>query len=206
MKGGVTKKITDTVAALDKKQLKKALYLTDRPKLEKQHGYVKEAAHTCLANKKNKEVCEKAMKEARDKIQDAISLPLDDISLEGLEEYLDPALEDPTEAQKPTTEISDAELYDQCPECHIATAASVFADTCQEYPETHACELISERLTDETTEPIDWIKAMIKTAEQTDGEPQKQMVAALDELTGYLAKRNSPWLKELDKEVQDVKA
>lgn len=207
MKGGVTKKISDTVTALDKKQLKKALYLTDRPKMERQHGYVEEAARTCLANKGKKEVCEVAIKQAREKVQDTISLPIDDTSLVGLEEYLSPAEAKPAEAevQPEQEQPSDEELYDQCPECHIAVAASVFADICQEYPETQACKPISEKLADETTEPVDWIKAMIKTAEQTEGEPKKQMVAALGDLTNYLEKRDSPWLKELDKEVNNGK-
>lgn len=206
MKGGVTKKISDTVTALDKKQVRKALYLTDRPKLERQHGYVEEAARICLANKGKKEVCEVAIKEAREKVQETISLPIDDTSLEGLEEYLSPAEAKPAvaevqpEEQERPSKMTDEELYQECPECHIAVAASAFADICKDYPETQACKPISEKLADETTEPVDWIKAMIKTAEQTEGEPKKQMVAALDELTDYLEKRESPWLKELDEQ------
>jgi len=191
VKGGITKKIQDTIKALDGKQLKKALYLTDRPKLEEHHQYVEEAARICLANKGKKEVCEVAIKEAREKVQKTISLPIDDTGLEGLEEYLG-------DGDKITDKMTDEELYFACPECHIATAVSRFADVCEGYPETHACEVISEKLKDETTEPVDWIKAMIKTAEQTEGEPKKEMVAALAELTDYLERKNSPWLKELD--------
>ncbi|GAH53502.1 unnamed protein product, partial [marine sediment metagenome] len=89
MKGGVTKKLEDTIKALDGKQLKKALYLTEgHEKLSLQHQYIQEAARTCLANKDNKEVCQAAINEARNKVQDTISLPIDDTSIEGLEEYM----------------------------------------------------------------------------------------------------------------------
>jgi len=74
------------------------------------------------------------------------------------------------------------------------------------YPETKACEPISEKLADETTEPVDWIKAMIETAEQAEGEPKEKMTAAISELTDYLERKQSPWLKEIDREVQNVKA
>ncbi|GAH45032.1 unnamed protein product [marine sediment metagenome] len=56
MKGGVTKRIEDTIKALDKGQLKNALYLTDREGLEREHGFIVKAARTCLSNKNDKEV------------------------------------------------------------------------------------------------------------------------------------------------------
>lgn len=204
-KGGTTKKLEDTVKALDAKQLKKALYLTDREKLERQHAWVEEAARTCLVDKTNKEACEKAMKEARGKIQDTISLPIEDTSLEGLEEYLSPESK-PTEAkpeaeeQKPPSEMTDEELYQNCEDCHVAVAASEFARLCEEHPgETgQACRLISEKVADETTEPVDWIKTMIQATEQVEGEPKQKMAAALTELVEYLEERDSPWLKELE--------
>ena len=121
MKGGVTKKLEDTVSALDKGQLKKALYLTEgHEKLSRQHQFVDEAARTCLANKDNKEVCKAAMNEARNKIQDTISLPIDDTSLEGVEEYISP--EKQPEETKSSSEKTDEELYEECEECHIASA------------------------------------------------------------------------------------
>jgi len=205
MKGGVTKKIQDSIKALDQKQLKKALYLTDHTGLERQHAWVEEAARTCLANKKNKEACEKAMKEARGNIQDTISLPIDDTSLEGLEEYLSPEtkpMEAKTEAQpeKPSGEMTDEELFESCEECHVAVAASRYANVCEEHPEEtgHACKLISAKLADETTKPADWIKTMIETTEQIEGEPKQKMAAALNELIEYLERRDSPFLKELE--------
>ena len=202
MKGGVTKRIEDTVKALDQRQLKKALYLTENnEKLERHHQFVEEAARTCLANKDNKEVCKVAMEEARDKIQETISLPIDDTSLEGVEEMLSPEKppEQPTET-KPATEKTDEELYEECEECHVAVAASRFAEICVEHPENGgaSCKLISEKLEDETTEPTDWIKTMVETAEQAQGEAKEQMAAAVTELTDYLERRNSPLLKKLD--------
>ncbi|GAJ18935.1 unnamed protein product, partial [marine sediment metagenome] len=119
MKGGITKRIEDTVKALDQGQLKKALYLTENnEKLKRHHQFVEEAARTCLASKDNKEVCKVAMEEAKDKMQETISLPIDDTSLEGVEEMLSPEKppEQPTEA-KPAAEKTDEELYEECEEC-----------------------------------------------------------------------------------------
>ena len=200
MKGGVTKRIEDTVKALEQGQLKKALYLTEAAGLEKHHRFVEAAARTCLANKDNKEACAMAMNEARNKIQDTISLPIDDTSLEGVEEYLsEKPPEQPT--AEPAREKTDEELFEECEECHVAVAASRFAEVCAEHPEEAgaSCKLISEKLEDENTEPTAWIKAMVETAEQAQGEAKEKMVAAVSELTDYLKRRDSPILKELDK-------
>ncbi|GAJ12867.1 unnamed protein product, partial [marine sediment metagenome] len=191
-----------TVKALDQGQLKKALYLTENnEKLKRHHQFVEEAARTCLASKDNKEVCKVAMEEAKDKMQETISLPIDDTSLEGVEEMLSPEKppEQPTEA-KPAAEKTDEELYEECEECHVAVAASRFAEICVEHPENGgaSCKLISEKLEDETTEPTDWIKTMVETTEQAQGEAKEQMAAAVTELTDYLERRNSPLLKKLD--------
>ncbi len=197
----------DTVSALDKGQLKKALYLTEgHEKLSRQHDFVEEAARTCLANKDNKEVCKAAMNEARNKIQDTTSLPIDDASLEGLDEYLSksepPALpEQSVEPTKPQEEKTDEELYEECEPCHIAVAASRFADVCAENrEEAGGCELIGRSLADENTEPVDWIKAMVQTAEKAEGKAKEEMAGAITELTEYLERRSSPLLKALDKE------
>ena len=221
MKGGITKRLDDTLAALDKKELKKALYLTEgNPKLERQHQWIKEAAQTCLANKGNKEACQAAISEARDRVHGTASLPIDDTSLEGLEDYL-------TEQKEPTTnenvelvfpvkvasppvapggflakaEKTDDQVFEECEECHVAVAAARFADVCAGNPEeAGSCELIGRSLEDESTEPADWIKAMTQTAEGARGKAKEEMVGAIAELTEYLQKRNSPFLKELDKE------
>jgi len=42
---------------------------------------------------------------------------------------------------------------------------------------------------------------MIETAENAQGEAKEKMTAAITNLTDYLEKRNSPLLKELDREV-----
>ena len=199
MKGGITKRIEDTVKALDQSQLKKALYLTEGDeKLSRQHQFVEEAARICLANKDNKEACQQAIKEARNKVQDTITLPIDDTSLEGLEEYLSPENQP---AVQPAGEKTDEELYEECEECHVAVAAVRIAEVCAEHPEEagNACKAISEKLEDETTEPVAWIRTMIETAEQAQGEAKEEMTAAVAELTDYLERRNSPLLEELDK-------
>jgi len=199
MKGGVTKRIEDTVSALEKGQLKNALGLTDRRGLERHHQIVEEAARTCLQNKGDKEVCKKAMSEARDKVQETITVPEDDTSLEGVDEMLS---ETPAEApQGGPADMSDDELYRECQECHIAEAAIRFSEVCAEHPEDagESCRLIAEKVADETTEPADWIKTMVETAEGAKGEAKEKMVAAIAELTDYLQERDSPFLKEMDK-------
>ncbi|MBA7661944.1 hypothetical protein ES703_69964 [subsurface metagenome] len=203
MKGGVTKRIEDTVKALDQGQLKKALYLTETAGLEKHHGFVEKAARTCLANKGNKEACSMAINEAKNNVQDTITLPIDDTSLEGLEEYLSPERQPAAQPEetKPASEKTDEELYEECEECHVATAAVRIAEVCAEHHEEAGggCKLISEKLEDENTKPADWIKAMVSTAEQAQGEAKEQMAAAVTGLTDYLKRRDSPILKELDK-------
>jgi len=216
MKGGVTKRIEDVTKALDGKQMKKALYLSEVKGLEQHHQWIEEAARTCLANRENKKVCEQAIKEARDKVQGTVSLPLDDTSLEGLEEYMTEqklpgemeTVESPAapsgflaKAQK-----TDEDLFEECEPCHVAVAASRFADICVEKPEeSGGCELIGRSLENENTEPSDWIKAMVQTAEGAQGEAKEEMVGAITELTDYLERRNSPFLKALDKEGEMAK-
>ena len=204
MKGGITKRVEETVKALQGGQLKKALYLTgNNEKLKRHREFVEEAARTCLANKDNREVCQVAMREATDKVKDTIPLPIEDTSLEGVEGYLSPdsAPADQGAENKPSGENTDEELYESCEECHVAVAASRFEAICAEHPEEEvaSCKLISEKLGDETTEPADWIRAMVETAEQAQGEAKEEMVAAVTDLTDYLERRDSPLLKELDK-------
>lgn len=198
MKGGVTKRIEDTVKALDKGQLKNALGLTDRRGLERHHQIVEAAARTCLQNKGDEEVCKKAMSEARDKVQETITLPEDDTSLEGVEEMLSGA---PAETpQGEPAGMTDDELYENCEECHIAETAVRFSEVCAAHPEDagDSCRLIAAKVADENTEPADWIKTMVETAENAQGEAKEKMVAAVTDLTDYLEKRGSPFLKELE--------
>ena len=189
--------------ALEKGQLKNALDLTDRRGLEKHHQIVEAAARTCLENKGDEEVCKKAMSEARDRVQETITLPEDDTSLEGVEEMLSGAPAEPPQGEPAEmTDMSDDELYENCEECHIAEAAVRFSEVCAEHPEDagESCRLIAEKVADETTQPADWIKTMVETAESAKGEAKEKMVAAVTELTDYLEKRDSPFLKELEQE------
>jgi len=208
-KGGVTKKIEDAVSALDKNQLKNALYLTENnPKLERHHQWIEEAARTCLANKDDKAACESAIKIARDNVQGTMTVPIEDDSLEGLEAYLAPQKSEqkPEESgqQMETQQEMDDEPYENCEECYVAVAASRFADICSENPEeAGSCELIGRSLENEDTEPTDWIKAMVQTAEESQGRAKEEMVAAVTDLTDYLEKRDSPFLKALDLKALD---
>ena len=156
-----------------------------------------------------------AIKEARNKTQETASLPIDDTSLEGLEEYMtEQKLPDetkpveppaPVETPAPTgflakAEKTDEELFEACEECHVAVAASRFADVCAENREEAGggCELIGRSLEDENTEPADWIKAMVQTAENAQGKAKEEMLGAIAELSDYLQKKDSPFLKALD--------
>ncbi|GAI80515.1 unnamed protein product, partial [marine sediment metagenome] len=141
-------------------------------------------------------------KEAKEKVQDTVTLPIDDTSLEGVEEYLSP--EKPPEESKetqPPSEKTDEELYEECEPCHVGDAAAKFGIICRELPEEAgaSCQLISEMAEDENTTEVEWIKAMVEIAEQAQGEVKEEMVAVVTELTDYLERRNSPLLKELDK-------
>ena len=218
MKGGVTKKLEDTITALDKGQIKKALYLTEgHEKLSRQHQFVEEAARTCLSSKDNKEICRAAINEARNKIQSTVSLPIDDTSLEGLEDYMTEQnlpeetkpVETPALAETPAVpsgflakaEKTDDEIFEECEECHVAVVADVFGRVCAENrEEAGGCELIGRSLENENTEPVDWLKAMVQTAEGAQGKAKEEMTGALSELTQYLERRSSPLLKALDKE------
>lgn len=212
MKGGVTKRIEETVIALDKKQLKKALYLSEAKGLERHHEWIQEAASTCLASGEDKSACEKAIQRAREKVQGTASLPIDDTSLEGLEDYMTeqklPEETKPVETPAvPSGFLSkaqktDEELFENCEECHVAVAAAKFADVCAGNREEAGggCELISRSLANENTEPVDWIKAMVQTAEKAQGKVKEEMEGAITELTEYLERRDSPLLKALDKE------
>ena len=96
---------------------------------------------------------------------------------------------------------TDEELFEECEECHVAVAASRFADVCAENrEEAGGCELIGRSLENENTEPGDWIKAMVQTAEKAQGKAKQEMAGAITELTEYLERRNSPLLKAIDKE------
>jgi hypothetical protein len=215
VKGGVTKRIEEINKALDQKQLKKALYLSEAKGLERHREWIQEAARTCLASREDKPACEQAIRRAREKVQGTASLPVDDTSLEGLEEYMTEqklpeetkSVETPavpsgflSKAQKTDEELGEA-IFEECEECHVAVAASRFADVCAENrEEAGGCELIGRSLANENTEPVDWMKAMVQTAEKAQGNAKQEMLGAITELAEYLEGRNSPLLKALDKE------
>ena len=144
---------------------------------------------------------------ARDKIKDTVSAPLDDSSLEGLEAYLPGQGPTPQEEKPVASPEQEEEEYENCEECHVAVAAARFADICAEKPEeTGGCELIGQSLENEATEPVDWLKAMIETAEKAQGSAKEEMAGTITELTDYLQGRNSPLLEALDKESKEAKS
>ena len=119
-------------------------------------------------------------------------------------------VESPVPVETPATpsgflakeEKTDEELFAECEECHVAIVADVFGRVCAKNREEAGvgCEIIGRSLENENTEPADWIKAMVETAEKAQGKAKEEMMAAIAELGDYLTQRNSPLLKALDKE------
>ena len=189
---GVTHKIEETVKALDKKQLKRALFLTDRPETERHHQWVEEAARTCLTNKGDKERCAAAIKEAKAKIVETITVPLDDTSLEGIEEMLEP---ENSQVEPQPAEKSDEELYEECSDCHVADAAVKFAEISRHC--TGEASELENLAADESTPPEKWLREMKRIKDNaTCGQEAYQEV--WNELTSYLKERDSPILKGLE--------
>lgn len=190
MKGGVTRAIEEAIEALDKGQLKKALFILDKEKTAKQHAIVSEAARQCLSDK---ESCPVNLKDARDQLQAMLTNPLEDTSLEGLEEMLkerqpvEPELKDAT---------TDEELYEECEECHIANAVVAATEICDKHPHS-ACSVIIEKLDKEDIQPEQWLKALRRARNEVEGEAKAEFDMILDDLAGYLERRKSPFLKHL---------
>lgn len=187
-----TKRIEKTIEALEKKQLKNALFLTDREETKRHHQWVEEAARVCLTNKGDKERCDMAIKEAKAKIQETITLPLDDTGLEGVEEMVG---ESQPETGQPEAEKSDEELYAECEECHVADAVVKFheiSEHCLNEPITQRIERISE---DQNTTPEKWLKELKQIRDNAECG-RDAYDEAFNDLTTYLEGRESPMLKE----------
>lgn len=201
---GVGKRVEEAVKALDQKQLKKALYLTDKTKLERHHGWVEDAARTCLAHKDDPKICDQAIKAARDKLAATITLPIDSIDLEGIEDYLTPQTgkreEKPMAKTETQKEMTDAELYEHCDVCHVADAAVKFVGiaTEDECDAEMAMGKLQPCTDNEMTTPATWIKTMIEITEKATCNKEKYG-SVLNELTKYLEKEHSEILNELDK-------
>lgn len=189
MKGGVTKRIEGAISALEKGQLKQALYLTDRTEMGRENAWVREAAQKALNDRENAKTY---MLEARDKLKVAITPPLEDTSLEGVEEMLNETIP----KTKTTSEKTNEELYDECEECHVANAVVAATEICNKHPQT-VCTLISSRLDKEDVEPEQWIKILLETRDKSEGEVRQEFDIILSDLGQYLERRKSPFLKAL---------
>lgn len=194
-----TKRIEKTVEALEKKQLKNALFLTDREETKRHHQWVEEAARSCLSNK---ETCDTAIKEAKAKIQETVSVALEDTSLEGVEEMLEENVQEP--AQDKTEQSvgqTDEELYRDCEECNIATAAVEFVKIAEkdECDGDTVLAKLQPLVNNKMTMPETWLKTMAEVTEKATCNKMKYG-QVLGELTQYLEERDSPILKNLDKE------
>ena len=175
----VTSRIERAIKALEAGRLKEALYLTDKTGLEKHSAWVKEAAERALHDRKNAQAY---MAEARDKLKATITAPLDDTSLEGVEEMLH--------------EKSDDELYENCEECHIATAIVAVSEVCDREPQS-VCSLISSRIDQENVQPEEWLKVLQEAAGDARGEAKREMTKIVGGLMEYLEHRGSPLLDRL---------
>lgn len=184
-----TKRIEKTIQALDKKQLKNALFLTDREETERHHQWIEEAARTCLTNKGDKERCDTAIKEAKAKIVETITVPLEDTTLEGIEDMLDN-----TQVQSEQPEKTDEELYSECEDCHVADAVVKFAEISR-HCTGEATEI--ESMAEGDTPPEKWLPHLKRIKDNaTCGKDSYEK--AWNELTSYLKERDSPILKGLE--------
>ncbi|MBA7529325.1 hypothetical protein ES705_21521 [subsurface metagenome] len=190
MKGGVTKRIEDTIAALEKGELKNALFLTDRREMEREHAWVEEAARKALDDREN---AKKYMMEAKDKLTATITAPLDDTSLEGVEEMLKDTTPRP---ELPKQEKTDEELYEECQECHIANAIVAASEICDRHPQT-VCTLLTSRLDREDVEPEEWLKVLVEARDKSEGEARQEFGLIVDDLMEYLERKSSPFLEGL---------
>jgi len=181
----VTSRIEQAIKALDEGKLKEALYLTDKTGLERHNAWVREAARKALGDKEN---TKKYLKEARDKLTETITAPLDDTSLEGVEEMLNEAT-----PELPKQEKTDEELYEECEECHVANAVVAATEICDKHPQA-ACSLITSRLDKEDVEPEEWLKVLFESRGKAEGETRREFDIILSDLIQYLERRNSPFL------------
>lgn len=202
----ITDKLKKTITALEAKQLKRALSITDTPKLDRQHEMIVEAANICLADKGK---CDGAIKVARDKVKATTDLPEDSTDIEGLEEYLIPRekyMEDVVKvevADSVKVEVADAvkvavaeEPVKPCDVCLIAGAVGQFgqiSDGCDGEVRKQL-EAVGQ---DNMTLPEKWIKTMANIAEGATCN-KEGYVAVLSGLTEELEKMDSPILKNLD--------
>lgn len=190
-----TVRIEKSVEALEGGKLKKALFLTRSEKTQHQHDVVVATAKKCLENKKE---CKDYMKVAALQLKETITPPLDDESLEGVEEMLkEPTIKADGDEDWGETraEKTDEELYAECEECHVATAVVQFAEI------TKACtgsdSNIEEILEDPATPPEKWIQAMKGIAEQADCG-KEAYDESLSDLMIYLKERKSDILEKME--------
>ena len=195
----VTDKLKKTIEALDKKQLKRALSLTDSPKLDRQHEMVVEAANICLEDKGK---CDKAIKVAHDKVKETTELPEDSTDLEGLEDYLIPREKYMEEnavkveaTAGPAVAVAE-EPVKPCDVCMVAGAVGQFgeiSDGCDGEVRKQL-EIVGQ---DNLTPPEKWMQTMADIAEKATCN-KEAYVAVLSGLTEELEKMDSPILKNLD--------
>lgn len=192
MKGGVTKRIEDSVQALEKGQVKRALFLTDSDKTRRHHDIVAGAASKCLSDK---EQCQTYLQDAAEKLRDTITAPLESTDLEGVEEMIE---QESPQAETPPADIkTDEEIYAECEECHVSDAVLKFHKIAEHCGDAETLETIESTLGDDLTPPEEWLKKMVAIAEKPScGEESYKSV--LGELTEYLEGRSSPILKQMD--------
>jgi hypothetical protein len=207
----ITDKLKKTITALDAKQLKRALSITDTPKLDRQHEMVVEAANICLADKGK---CDGAIKVARDKVKATTDLPEDSTDIEGLEEYLKPREtmmvtntgENVTENAIPVTKetgivtesASSITPERPCDVCMIAGAVGKFgeiSDGCDGEVRKQL-EVVGQ---DNMTLPEKWMQTMAEIAEGAICN-KEAYVTVLSGLTDELEKMDSPILKNMESE------
>jgi hypothetical protein len=210
---GATKKIEEAAKSLEAGLIKKAVLLTDSSKTEKAHKIVVDIAKKCVSDKEN---CKDLCKEGAVTLKDMITPTTD--NNDDLAEILaeeenrapnTPSSQDAPTAQtppetpppdKPVAEMSDEEMFSNCPDCHVAAAAVEFVKIAEkdECDGKQVTEKLQPLLDDQMTTPEKWIKTMAEITEKATCEKMKYG-QVLGELTGYLQEKNSEILKNLDK-------
>jgi hypothetical protein len=203
---GATKKIEEAAKALDQGLIKKAVLLTDSVKTEKQHKLVVDIAKKCIADKEN---CKDFCKEGAMVLKDSITPTTDnnddlaEVLAEEENRETAPLSQTPTETpppDKPVAEMTDEELFLNCPDCNVAAAAAEFVKIAQkdECDGSTAMEKLQPCVDDNMTTPEKWIKTMAEVAEGATCEKQKYG-EVLGGLTEYLHSKGDVFLNTLDK-------
>lgn len=175
----VTKRIERAIEALEKGQVKRALYTLDHQETADLYPVVEEAAKSALKDRGHSKTY---LEEARNKLLATTRVPLDEVGLDGVSEFINSRGSD------------SGDDYEDCEECHVAVAVSAFNDICSENPQ-ESCTMICDDRPD--ISPAEWVRRMAQVEAEASRSAKQPFSEVLGELVDYLGRRNSPILDEL---------